>query len=494
MDNFKLSGKKVNRSTFSLVINDKPYLIEKNTEKEIEEFTQLIKSAVQGDRDSQTKLLQETIRDEEEKQTIALKVTGNPTEEVKRVKEKKDTLTSTFNKERESRKITTYSEEQLELLKKQGLESKEGRWYLHPFKGELPEVFALKIGETILKNKSIEHLKKFWGEVLFNENPEARVGLFKYLKKQNLVITSQGYFVTFRRLNVVKRVDGSTEGTVKLNNTEFLLSHKELVKDRYSKVKSWRKSPRSEEVYYNYQKQELRFTPIKKHEENSKDSNLQFLGTLEDTYRALEVQTIEETGGKYSKDIYTDNYTKTMVIKLGDPVRMDRDKCNSNSHVECSFGLHVGTPSFVSQGSHFGSDIVMCIVNPRHVISVPYSDAHKMRVCEYFPVKTVTLNELRNFDLEEVDEFVDDYRTIENNRLIEAFEIENILTDEQREELRTGSMTTEGFEQLKQELEKAEEKYNSLVKSIETTTKDSVSRDIESEELFNILKSRFVSK
>src|SRR5690606_10549909 len=95
--------------------------------------------------------------------------------------------------------------------------------------------------------------------------------------------------------------------------------------------------------------------------------------------------------------VYTDNHTREMTIKIGHPVSISREQCDENPNRNCTKGLHVGTQSFVSAGSNFGDTIVACLVNPQHVVSVPYSDAHKMRVCEYYPFAVLTEQELLDF-------------------------------------------------------------------------------------------------
>src|SRR5690606_37057377 len=128
--------------------------------------------------------------------------------------------------------------------------------------------------------------------------------------------------------------------------------------------------------------------------------------------------------------VFTDDRTRTMVIQLNQPVKMDRAKCNTNGNVECSFGLHVGSESFVSKGG-FGDTIIAVMVNPQHVISVPYIDAHKMRVCEYLPFMILTKEELKNFESIDFSKHVSTYRKIESYGLQKALDvIDNLDTKE----------------------------------------------------------------
>ena len=101
---------------------------------------------------------------------------------------------------------------------------------------------------------------------------------------------------------------------------------------------------------------------------------------------------------------YTDQYSKTFSIKLGEPVRMKRSKCDEDSNNTCSRGLHIAHKGWESLSS-FGDTTIACLVNPRNVVSVPTgSDSGKMRVCEYYPMDVV-LNNIG--DYEQSDELIE---------------------------------------------------------------------------------------
>ncbi len=50
---------------------------------------------------------------------------------------------------------------------------------------------------------------------------------------------------------------------------------------------------------------------------------------------------IKEKGNTIEDTIFTDNYTHTFNIKIGEMVTLDRKKCDSDSNVSCSRGLNV---------------------------------------------------------------------------------------------------------------------------------------------------------
>ena len=101
----------------------------------------------------------------------------------------------------------------------------------------------------------------------------------------------------------------------------------------------------------------------------------------------------EDTGEQEKK--YTQSLTFSpyhsgahgMVIKVGQPITMPRDECDSNPERTCSDGLHVGSMEYVHDFGYEDGVILEVLVSPRNVVAVPsdYNNT-KMRCCEYFPI------------------------------------------------------------------------------------------------------------
>ena len=84
--------------------------------------------------------------------------------------------------------------------------------------------------------------------------------------------------------------------------------------------------------------------------------------------------------------IYTDNYTKTFVIRIGDMVTMDRKECDNRQDVTCSRGLHLGARSWL-KANYCGKQGLVCLCNPAEVVAVPHKDHYgKLRTCAYLPI------------------------------------------------------------------------------------------------------------
>ena len=99
------------------------------------------------------------------------------------------------------------------------------------------------------------------------------------------------------------------------------------------------------------------------------------------------VDTTEEEG------IYTDHHSHTFKIKIGEMVTMSREKCDCDSSVSCSKGLHIGGKGWLKQ-NYFGNTGLACLINPADVVAVPHIDNYgKLRTCAYLPIEVIKYDE-----------------------------------------------------------------------------------------------------
>ena len=126
---------------------------------------------------------------------------------------------------------------------------------------------------------------------------------------------------------------------------------------------------------------------------------------VNETYTFLENHGLPITedgcflGYKAVRNDYTDLRTGTFNNRVGQLVKMDRNKVNENYHEDCSYGLHVGSLGYVVDFGAFtrgasvpetGNRLLIVKVNPKDVVSVPeYAHHTKMRVCEYVVVDEI---------------------------------------------------------------------------------------------------------
>lgn len=85
-------------------------------------------------------------------------------------------------------------------------------------------------------------------------------------------------------------------------------------------------------------------------------------------------------------DVFTDHYTGTFEIKIGEMVTMPREDCDSVQENTCSRGLHLAHAAWLKQND-FGNVGLVCLCNPADVVAVPPVQQYgKLRTCAYMPI------------------------------------------------------------------------------------------------------------
>ena len=98
-----------------------------------------------------------------------------------------------------------------------------------------------------------------------------------------------------------------------------------------------------------------------------------------------------DTTGK--EGVYTDHHSHTFRIKIGEMVTMPREKCDCDSRVSCSQGLHIGGKGWLKQ-NYYGNTGLACLINPADVVAVPHIDDYgKLRTCAYLPIEVINYDE-----------------------------------------------------------------------------------------------------
>ena len=99
------------------------------------------------------------------------------------------------------------------------------------------------------------------------------------------------------------------------------------------------------------------------------------------------VDTTSEEG------VYTDHHSHTFKIKIGEMVTMPREKCDCDSSISCSRGLHIGGKGWLKR-NYYGNTGLACLIDPSQVVAVPHIDNYgKLRTCAYLPIKVIKYNE-----------------------------------------------------------------------------------------------------
>ena len=81
---------------------------------------------------------------------------------------------------------------------------------------------------------------------------------------------------------------------------------------------------------------------------------------------------------------YKDYHSKSFNNSPGQTLAMDRSDVEFDEHTACSSGFHVGTLDYAKDFVRPGGKLVICVVDPFHVVSVPIDESHqKLRTAQY---------------------------------------------------------------------------------------------------------------
>jgi len=247
---------------------------------------------------------------------------------------------------------------------------------------------------NLAENHEYQGLKRFFMWCCLNPRAEVADSLYDFLMRNSFRITKQGFFAALR--NVVT-LHGSNELV-------------QFVSNAYNKVKAvWKKSPDDYTVFLENGQYKL------VHNSQLTQTVEGWDEELEESYDYEEpVDHGEKIGGltelyldlpNRHENRFTDDWTKTFDIRIGQVVNMPMDQCNWSTQDCAAAGLH-----FTSDQIHYvgcGDQSVLVLINPMKVVGI---GEHKGRCYEYLPIMTVPREEATellhdmNFDVLQLDE------------------------------------------------------------------------------------------
>jgi len=305
------------------------------------------------------------------------------------------------------RMINGFLNEKTRMMMECGLETdvNSGNAYLAGFNTAIP-LSLVEIIKDYHDNKyPMESVINFWKLLMLNPDERVRLSLFDFIKEHDFVLTDTGYMIVYKA--VARREEGNTEDS---RIAEFVATKALFVKTK------WSCSPKK---YIVYQDKNDNLNITKKVTAKNWDKNkkgVKILGNLGEMFQKLSHFVINDDDAPY-----TDKHTKKMKIKLGEPVIMDRKECDSDPANDCSNGLHVGATKYVEWFGSDGDAILVCYVNPAHVIAVPNYNHTKIRVSEYFPFAIASF--IKNkIDIIEESYYESDYTHYEQEDLAKMIE------------------------------------------------------------------------
>ena len=300
-------------------------------------------------------------------------------------------------------KILGFMNERTRIAMECGLETDpaNGEVYLAGFNTPVPMTLIEVIKEYHEEGFPVEAVINFWKLLMLNPDMRVRTSLFDFIKTHDFVLTPNGYMVVYKAVDYMAKDENDL--------SEFITNKYLFVR------KHWDCSPKKYVVYTdaNGEHQITKKSTAKNWDVKKKGVTIQ--GNLSEMFKDIDKYIVD------SETMYTDWYTKKMEIKLGQPVIMNRENCDSDPVASCSYGLHVGATNYVAKFGHKEGAVLVCYVNPAHVVAVPDYDHSKMRVAEYFPFAMATYDGTE-IDIIEEKYFPSDYTTYEQTELAEMVE------------------------------------------------------------------------
>jgi hypothetical protein len=275
--------------------------------------------------------------------------------------------------------IKSYLNENVRVAMLAGLENDPdtGEVFLAGFNTAIPAKLVEVIRDYHENGYPLKAIINFWKLLMINPDTRVRTSLFDFIGKHDFVLTDKGYMVVYKAVYYKDKEKKSDLG--------------EFVSNQYLHVKKdWSCSPNKYTVYRDLESGSLAITKNQTAEGWGEEVNVEILGKLGDVYN-----NIFDNGEAVSDaPVYTDMWSRTMTIVLGQPVKMERKDCNSDPQVDCSYGLHCGATGYVNTYASSVRDgagsVLACFVNPANVVAVPTANCTKMRVTEYFPFAVAT--------------------------------------------------------------------------------------------------------
>lgn len=202
------------------------------------------------------------------------------------------------------------------------------------------EVSQLSMPEALVKavldaedNEDFEKLeayKNFWTLMSLNPDSRCRQNLFWFLNKWGMKISKYGLFVGYRNVDTYQKSQDSCD--------KYTQEQVDFVVYQYNRVKHNKKSPKNYTVDFEYGPNK-EYKLIKSLEDDSS-------GNLYKLYQYFKERNFDlDLINPNTETIYTDHYSHTFRIKIGEMVNMPREKCDTVQENSCSRGL-IGSPLY----------------------------------------------------------------------------------------------------------------------------------------------------
>lgn len=310
-------------------------------------------------------------------------------------------------------------------------------------------ILAEKEGNEVL----IQTYLNFWTLTSLNPDSRVRQNLFWFLNRYGMTISKSGLFVAYRNVHIKNKGDMISPELAEVISAEYINIKFRQKKDPSDYVlvldtDTDEYVTMTQDAFDSYEPEECGcdfFIEIDDEETSDIKASKLIFGWLNSEYETIEEYedslqdedededfdeecdcdcdaynpyemkgNLAELYAKLSEGpiapIYTDGYTQTFNIKIGEVVSMPREECDAVQDNTCSRGLHVAGKGWLSR-NYFGDVGMMVLVNPADVVAVPPQDNYgKMRTAAYYPVGVVEWDDNGTIIDEGIDDgFEDDF-------------------------------------------------------------------------------------
>lgn len=235
--------------------------------------------------------------------------------------------------------------------------------------------------------KGLTALENFLLLLLNNPNERVRINILEFMINHKFELEENGLIIAYRNcVPVGMKASGDKNKEVKKSKDsekEKLIS---FLNNEYLNIKKKKKGLSKFNVF-------LSSTGYASYaiDKNQTESMGTLIGNFHDLYEEHIVNS-DDKETEVPVETFTDDHSKTTTIQFGKPVELDIKDCDTDPNQDCSRGLHFGNINFMKT-TGFGSQSIMILVNPAHIVAVPYADRGKARCSKYLPVAKVERNE-----------------------------------------------------------------------------------------------------
>lgn len=248
----------------------------------------------------------------------------------------------------------------LRMARKLNLDVKDGHLYLRGDGCPVPEDILPTLEEYVENGWNNTPIINFIKRLALNPSDHVRAHLFTFARKHGIQLNQDGFLILYKAVAMKDLSEHDYTGRV---TQEYLRLRKLNLNPNDTLVVK-----KNDDVVFMH--------PGTWEPEDAKGEDA--LGTVLGIFQNIDAHIPKK------RTIYTDKHTKTMEIGLRQLVRMPREKVDPNTNNSCSYGLHVGTHSYVKKFGAAHDPVFACLVCPSWIVAFPNDDDSKMRTEAYY--------------------------------------------------------------------------------------------------------------